>query len=204
MNATALPIEQPPTLMEEAKEEKQASLERKVAVGTSILLQALRKSKVLAKRTLSKVNAAAALGEISKRVGREHPEWSEARLSTAVCEYKKFIALCIICPNVGLGMCSADVDEIWHAHILYTMNYAKFCKAVAGRFLHHTPTSEEEKAAGDISSSLRTKRLLKFFFGQLDPVWGPSNDGPECQNVQWPITCNQCNIPCVRKCQLNE
>ena len=34
------------------------------------------------------------------------------------------------------------VDEAWHAHILCTKDYRKFCDDVFGEFLDHTPGTE--------------------------------------------------------------
>lgn len=32
------------------------------------------------------------------------------------------------------------VDEMWHAFIIYTELYERFCKKYLGRFIHHPPT----------------------------------------------------------------
>jgi hypothetical protein len=36
-------------------------------------------------------------------------------------------------------MISPIVDEVWHAFILFTSDYAAFCDEVFGRFVHHAP-----------------------------------------------------------------
>ena len=36
------------------------------------------------------------------------------------------------------------VDVGWHTFILYTREYAEFCRQVAGRFLHHVPDDEAD------------------------------------------------------------
>lgn len=35
------------------------------------------------------------------------------------------------------------VDKGWHAFILFTRDYEKFCKEFFGHFIHHTPLEEE-------------------------------------------------------------
>ena len=61
-------------------------------------------------------------------------------------EYKEFLA--ISCANVsGAITVTTRVDEFWHAHILFTQDYAKMCHAVAGQFLHHRPNILDEAAA---------------------------------------------------------
>jgi hypothetical protein len=36
------------------------------------------------------------------------------------------------------------MDDFWHAHILFTQDYAAMCQAVAGQFLHHRPSILDE------------------------------------------------------------
>jgi hypothetical protein len=108
---------------------------------------------------------------VISRVSKENPEWLPDRLQTALSEYQKWMAMCALLPGVKLGMCSTDVDEVWHAHILYTRDYAQFCDQIAGRFIHHQPTSDEERELeGNVSSS-NTRTVLKFCFGPLSQVW---------------------------------
>lgn len=38
-----------------------------------------------------------------------------------------------------VAMPSRAVDEAWHAHILHTEAYQRWCRAAFGRLLHHTP-----------------------------------------------------------------
>ncbi|MFD9891444.1 glycine-rich domain-containing protein [Amycolatopsis sp. NPDC059027] len=41
---------------------------------------------------------------------------------------------------------SETVDIGWHTFILYTREYVEFCDRIAGRFIHHVPDDENEKA----------------------------------------------------------
>ena len=52
-------------------------------------------------------------------------------------------------PEADSGAVPVDrrVDEFWHAHILFTQDYAAMCKAVAGQFLHHRPSILDEARA---------------------------------------------------------
>lgn len=38
-----------------------------------------------------------------------------------------------------VSMPSQVADDLWHEYILYTRNYAMFCRRAFGGFLHHTP-----------------------------------------------------------------
>ncbi len=41
------------------------------------------------------------------------------------------------------------IDEIWHAHILCTRDYAEFCARTFGRFIHHERTESPPQIDGD-------------------------------------------------------
>ncbi|HTQ14440.1 MAG TPA: hypothetical protein VMH86_11250 [Rhizomicrobium sp.] len=57
-------------------------------------------------------------------------------------EYVRYIALACAHPDGAIAP-SLKVDDFWHAHILFTEDYAAFCQAIAGRFMHHRPTVED-------------------------------------------------------------
>ena len=54
-------------------------------------------------------------------------------------EYQRFIAL--TAGYEGIGMLSAKVDQLWHAHILNTKRYYDFCQQYLGHIVHHLPCS---------------------------------------------------------------
>jgi hypothetical protein len=48
--------------------------------------------------------------------------------------------LCACAGNLSDALTpSATVDIGWHTFILYTKEYAEFCRRIAGRFIHHVP-----------------------------------------------------------------
>jgi hypothetical protein len=38
------------------------------------------------------------------------------------------------------------IDEMWHAFILHTVDYSRFCHRYFGRYIHHAPSTHAEKA----------------------------------------------------------
>lgn len=81
-------------------------------------------------------------------------------------ELKKYLALCTLHPDGGLGM-SRVIDELWHTFIWFTRDYHRFCNQVAGRYLHHGPATEEALAGGkNIEEYLRTLSEYKTYFGE--------------------------------------
>jgi hypothetical protein len=60
------------------------------------------------------------------------------RLAPAVLEFKRYFAL-VGLGYRNLGMLSPEADEVWHAFILFTREYAEFCQDAFGMFIHHVP-----------------------------------------------------------------
>lgn len=93
-------------------------------------------------------------------------KWAEERADVAVAEYKKFLQLMFVHPNVIFAP-SSEVDEVWHAHILHTALYAKQCEYLFGRFIHHNPTDPEESVEKKENTSyLNTLKYYKEVFGE--------------------------------------
>ena len=60
-------------------------------------------------------------------------------------------------PKARLSMPSTVVDDLWHEMLLHTRDYAVFCDAAFGRFLHHEP---ESTMTPDQGAANRSDRLL--------------------------------------------
>jgi hypothetical protein len=69
-----------------------------------------------------------------ERKGLVPPE----RRSRALQEFRRYMAL-VGLGYRGLGMLDPDVDEVWHAFLLFTREYADFCQSAFGSFIHHVP-----------------------------------------------------------------
>lgn len=96
-------------------------------------------------------------------------------------DVKRFLALCStttqpLAPTHAL-------DQGWHAFILFTKDYAEFCKTYCGgRFIHHVP-EDSFAAVKDYESVPRTRKLAALIFGELSPNWaGPSGKNGECKD----------------------
>jgi hypothetical protein len=57
-------------------------------------------------------------------------------------QYKHFLALS--CAQDAPLHVDPRMDDFWHAHILFTQDYAAMCQEVAGQFLHHRPSILDE------------------------------------------------------------
>jgi hypothetical protein len=117
-------------------------------------------------------------------------------------EIKRYLALCSINPEAKYGM-KGVVDELWHTFILFTREYATFCEAVAGRFIHHAPTPKLEKlvgaGAGNYAQMLADYVIV---FGEESPVhlWprlhntGGNHEAPACTSCggSCSMECSSC------------
>lgn len=110
------------------------------------------------------------LRRVRERVATEYAMWDQERLDAAFAQYDRFLTLCVLYPDEELMPLSADMDQVWHFHILHTEQYAADCTLLFGEFLHHEPASTPYPPA-----ELRenTHSLYRAVFG-IDP---PAEDG---------------------------
>lgn len=82
-------------------------------------------------------------------------------------EYKKYLALCAGFPTES-HLTPRVIDDLWHTHILFTQDYAAMCESVAGRFLHHSPFVDGQKAPKGSKRKLRARYIAAF---GVPPKW---------------------------------
>jgi hypothetical protein len=102
--------------------------------------------------------------------------WADAQLDLAEREYRHFLALHLMYPEMAVVPC-ALVDAVWHAHILDTRAYASDCERVFGFFLHHFPYfgMRGKQDAADLIDAydLTVVRYQDAFGAPPDGVWRP-------------------------------
>ena len=89
--------------------------------------------------------------KLAKRIEVEHhfgTEMAERSMDQGLA----FLAACAASTEPLSPSLAADIG--WHTFILYTRDYAEFCKQVAGRFIHHVPHESEEQEAEDTQAVL--------------------------------------------------
>jgi len=99
-------------------------------------------------------------------------------------ELKRYLTLCIANPGKCYGMFS-KMDNLWYEFICHTPKYLEFCSSIAGRYLHHVPTSSDAapKLAGDTPNP-RQQTIADYekYFGTMDSaVWNMANPD-NCSN----------------------
>lgn len=100
---------------------------------------------------------------------------------------KRFLFMCAT--NPGRRIAPPEmVDEGWHNFILFTRDYAQFCRRYLGRFIHHAPQSmfnpaKKKQSRKEVLESTHT--LILNTFGKLpSKFWRGADamcsDGPSC------------------------
>lgn len=86
---------------------------------------------------------------------------------------KMFLYLCATNPSTKLGP-TIPIDDGWHTFILFTEDYATFCREQFGTFIHHQP--HVEHGVADPSKLPPKVKVVvdlahKVFGGQLSKNW---------------------------------
>ena len=122
---------------------------------------------------------------LARRITTDHPEISEATARRIVGQAAAFIAASGRFPGQSLSP-SQLVDYGWHAFILHTVDYARFCERTVGGFVHHIPTDD----GGETPGAARTTRERT-----LDAI---TATGYAIDEELWPdmADCTQCHAGC--------
>src|ERR1041385_3414014 len=95
---------------------------------------------------------------------REH-KVSEAKARERFEETKKFLVVCASDRSVNFSPNEA-VDMMWHAFILCSRDYFRFCELVGG-YIHHQPSERHEH-----ERYINTLSALRRTFGKVNGfVW---------------------------------
>jgi hypothetical protein len=94
-------------------------------------------------------------------------------------EYIRFLSLVV--GEQTPAPISYAVDPFWHAHVLHTMNYLPFSRAVSRGFLHHNPVAtEEERLALQGEYDGFIERYKKYYGTPNPDYWGGSDMVCKC------------------------
>ncbi|KUI46849.1 hypothetical protein AU198_01360 [Mycobacterium sp. GA-1199] len=106
-------------------------------------------------------------------------------------EAKKYLVLCAATPDKSFDMCSAMVDEAWHAFVLFTTEYTDYGQRYFGSYVHHAPAGErggpettlldgpQETASFDDFC----RRYEELFGHPLPAIWYDSDNVAPCTRV---------------------
>jgi hypothetical protein len=108
------------------------------------------------------------LAPINAKLRHDDPSfWTEERVAETELDYRRFLALNLVHPEVSLSVNQA-LDDYWHQHILDTRKYAEDCETLFGRMLHHYPyfgLSDEAEWQENLDQFADTQQLWEDTFG---------------------------------------
>ncbi len=95
-----------------------------------------------------------------------------------------FMLLCSADPNGPHYAPSPLVDEGWHTFILYTKEYATFCRKISGGYIHHEPFDQPGVTYETDGVIARTREAMKDF-GPDPMLWEITEDYPRSGSFAW-------------------
>lgn len=123
-----------------------------------------------------------------KKLQEIDSSWNDERIEKAIVDYKKYLAVTKALDGIQL-VPNADIDEIWHYHIMDTRRYVEDCKTLFGGFLHHYPfygMLGKENEDNWLKNQRESNALWSRLFNE--PLYSETNQGQKC-----PQAC-PCNI----------
>lgn len=84
---------------------------------------------------------------LARKVRQTYPHLDEHQVAMVMAGLRDYFCVAQSAGWQMVAMPSQAVDVAWHEFILFTRGYQAFCRAVIGRFLHHTPA--EHMASGE-------------------------------------------------------
>lgn len=97
--------------------------------------------------------------------------WTIEQAVSAILNYLLFLYLTHLYPHVLL-VPTAEIDAVWHCHILHTQKYQEDCQFLFGYYLDHQPENESDNLSGVTDSNLNaaficTQAAIKHSFDIL-------------------------------------
>lgn len=101
----------------------------------------------------------------------------------SILEFRRMMLICSL-GYTGFQVPCLEVDEVWHAFILFTREYEEFCSTAVGRFVHHAPPETQ------------LPRVLNHDYSQLHcNLFGSPATNMQCSFSKAPPIC-QSSIAC--------
>jgi len=116
----------------------------------------------------------------------------DVALAERICDQAlAFLQVCADNPGRTFAP-SPSVDAGWHAFLLHTHDYAAFCDAKAGRFIHHIPTDNGDGGDGPMAADA-VEAIRSAGFVVDAELWPAAGTRCRCQRCQ---KCHQCHAGC--------
>lgn len=139
----------------------------------------VKKSEILLEHVLQYEN-----DDVAERIARYNGlSFEEARVL-----FKDTLTFLWLTQVSGGGIAPPPIiDSGWHAFILFTKDYAEFCKKTFGGFIHHHP-----RRSGDLDSKGPVQKTIRMIKQNLDPSLLSDNWGWAKTQTLSLATCDDC------------
>lgn len=89
--------------------------------------------------------------------------WTSNFAQTAIIEYKKFMYLAAVSPEMVSP--SPIIDTVWHQHLVFTQSYDNFCEVLEKKIAHVPSTHNKADFKTFFQAKKRTQILYEEHFG---------------------------------------
>ncbi len=76
-----------------------------------------------------------------QKLQHSHPQIQAKDFALVAQALRQFFLAYLLSNKQTVAMPSRIADDLWHEFILYTKQYAEFCRLAFGEFFHHTPAA---------------------------------------------------------------
>ncbi|MGY6645957.1 MAG: glycine-rich domain-containing protein [Salinarimonas sp.] len=151
---------------------------QKVANGVEKRLQIFPRKTDIEIKDMIKMTESYDLTKIRNRYMKENNITEESAIKHEI-ELKRFLVICGAYEG-PIGM-RGETDEFWHTFLVFTAEYQKFCKNIAGFFIHHSPNDDDTPVEARYMAARRFDAAYLATFGVQPhergwPALGTSTD----------------------------
>ena len=107
---------------------------------------------------------------IKEKVRKVYPQLSDEDLQAVMKGLREYFHVINLAgKNKVVAMPSQVIDVAWHEFILFTKDYANFCKKALGRFIHHTP-AEAMKTQTQAQEGIKRAWRISCYREGINPL----------------------------------
>lgn len=101
--------------------------------------------------------------------------YSQEHVDKGIDALKQYYTVALLDPSNPHAL-SSTLDPFWHTHMLFSRQYAEFCKQIVGEFMHHEPLDKtNEVAVQDVTRKYQyTMEIHPQLFTEVDKTFWPS------------------------------
>lgn len=108
-------------------------------------------------------------------------EGTSEEFNVASTEFKKFLTLVKKYPG-PFAIPSKKVDDVWHAFMLFSSQYRKFCENTYGKYIDHQPNTAQSPVP--LSALTNFYRSYEEEYGNVPAIWYEDYDQNTAQQLK--------------------